>query len=620
MKNIFKYFIGIAVAAATLSSCEKMLAPSSPSAFEPKDVYSSYDLAQNAIYGIYQTFALDLSYRNRVICWYGFNTDIEWYNTHDGGEKASIATYDIALSNSELGKDGGPFSQMYTGVERCNLAVEGLEKYGNLNENANLKYLWAEALTLRALLYYDLTKIWGDVPARFEPSNSDNLYMEKTCRDTIYVRILNDLDKAIEALPYPGKSSPTQRTDRINKVFAEGLYARIALAASGYALRPEDGEVGTGGLGTVRKTGEPKLQASVLYPKALAHLQDAINNGGCSLEPDYATYWKRQNSISNIPFDGETLFVLPFAEGRGRWNTTFAVRADASSILGATARGGAVGPVPTFWWKYDEHDVRRDVTCVNWKYTSGADETDGKKTAGIGTWYFGKYRLEDTPGYNSSNTDDGVKPAVMRFSDILLMAAEIANELGETALAREYFMPVRLRAFPDYETEAEAYVNALDSKEKMQSAIENERAFEFCGEFLRKADLIRWNKLKKNMDKAKDEMTELQTLTGSFAYLKRTVGDEEINGDIWWRPSADGVEIYGLKPGESAAPSGDDWQHSKEYVFKITDNSGKATGLHPDIVSSIYVNDPDKNMYWPIFSTLITGSRGYLKNDYDYAD
>lgn len=618
MKNIYKYLIGIAVAAASLVSCAKMLTPSSPSAFEPKDVYSSYDLAERAIFGIYQTFAVDLSYRNRVICWYGFNTDIEWYNTHDGGDKARIGGYDVAVSSTELGKDGGPFSIMYTGVERCNLAIEGLEKYGNIESNADLRYLWGEALTIRALLYYDLTKIWGDVPARFESANSKNLYARKTCRDSIYVHILNDLDKAIEVLPYPGKTAQTQRTDRINKVFAEGLFARIALAASGFALRPEDNMVGTHDIGEVRRTNEPQLQADVLYPRALAHLEDAIQKGGCSLEPDFAAYWKRQNSISNIPFDGETLFVLPFAEGRGRWNTTFALRCDANSMMGSTARGGAAGPIPTFWWKYDPNDVRRDITCVNWKYASGADETGGKKVAGIATWYFGKYRLEDTPGYNSTNSDDGVKPVVMRYADILLMAAEIANELGEIGSAQEYFRPVRLRAFPDNESDAEAYVAGLDTHDKMFEAIVNERAFEFCGEFLRKADLIRWGCLSEALAEAKADMTQLQQLTGPYSFMNRTVDGVAVYGDIWWRADNDGVTIWGFQPGEEAAPAGDDWQHEEQYVYRIKDEKNKDTGLYPDLINTLYYNDPDQYMYWPLFNTLLTGSQGYLVNDYKY--
>ena len=610
MKKIYSVLISLAAVAALSVSCDKsMLKPSSPSAFEPGDVYANYDLAEGAIYGIYQTFTLDLSYRNRVICWYGFNTDIEWYNTYDPkSDKGRITNYDTDKASSELSKDGGPFSLMYRGVERCNLAIEGLEQYGNLEADANMRYLWGEALTLRAMLYYDLTKIWGDVPARFSSVDSESLYKEKECRDTIYVHILKDLDKAIEVLPYPGKTAATSRTDRINKVFAEGLYARIALAASGSALRPDDGMVGTGYLGRVRTTDCPELQKSVLYPKALKHLEDAINNGGCSLDPSFAAYWNRQNTINNINFDGETLFVLPFADGRGRWNTTFAVRVENGTLFGANNRGGSVGPVPTLWWKYDENDVRRDITCVNWKHANDKESVDGFKIAGIATWYFGKFRLENTPGY-VGDTDDGVKPAVMRYADILLMASEISNELGNLNSAKEYFLPVRKRAFAGHEDQAEDYVNAIASKDEMFNAIVDERAFEFCGEFLRKADLIRWGMLKSKMDEAKNDMRKLRNLEEPYNYM---------TGNVYWRVEDNAVTIYGFKKGEKAVPAGD-WEDEKEYITKVASTNSQV-GLYDERIDGLYVNNPEEYMFWPIFKTLIDGSQGKLKNDYHYAE
>ncbi|MBP5521542.1 MAG: RagB/SusD family nutrient uptake outer membrane protein [Bacteroidales bacterium] len=611
MKKIFKYLIGFAAAAAVVSSCDdSFLKPSSPSAFENGDVYSNYDLAEGAILGIYQTFTLDLSYRNRVICWYGFNTDIEWYNTYDPtSDKGRITNYNTDPTSTELGKDGGPFSLMYRGVERCNLTIEGLEQFADLQGDPNMQYLWGEALTLRAMLYYDLTKIWGDVPARFTSVTSETLYQSKQCRDSIYVRILGDLDKAIQVLPYPGKTAASSRTDRVNKAFAEGLYARIALAASGSALRPDDGMVGTGDLGKVRTSTCPELQKSVLYPKALVYLKDVIENGGCSLDPSFAAYWSRQNTINNLNFDGETLFVLPFGESRGRWNTTFAVRGEASTIFGSSARGGAAGPTPFMWWKYDENDVRRDITCVNWKFANDKDSVDGYKIGGIASWYFGKFRLDQTPGYEGT-TDDGIKPAVMRYADVLLMAAEIANELGDLSAAREYFLPVRLRAFTGHPDQAEDYVNGLNSKDKMFNAIVDERALEFCGEFLRKGDLIRWGMLKSKMDDAKAEMFKLRNLEAPYNYM---------TGDVYWKVEDGAVTIYGYKKGETAAPQGD-WEDEKEYITKVSNSTGSPMGLYDDRINGLYVNNPEEYMFWPIFKSLVDGSKGQLKNDYHYAD
>ncbi|MBO4566468.1 MAG: RagB/SusD family nutrient uptake outer membrane protein, partial [Bacteroidales bacterium] len=285
MKKIV-YILSVALVALCAWSCEEFLDSESPSAFDAKTVYSNYGLAEGTIYGITEAFCEVNSYRGRFLPWYGFNTDVEWYNTHKPGDgKSDIAAYNCQPNNSQLNLSNGPFPLMYMGIERANLVIEGLREYGNVEENADMAFLLGEALTLRAMIYYDLIKAWGDVPARFESITSETIYAKKASRDVIFKQILADLDEAIPNLPYPGATAATSRTDRVNKVFAEGLYARIALAASGYAIRPDDGQIGTGDLGTVRLSNDPELAKDVLYPKALAYLQDAV--GKASLESDY---------------------------------------------------------------------------------------------------------------------------------------------------------------------------------------------------------------------------------------------------------------------------------------------------------------------------------------------
>jgi len=614
MKKIFNLILCIAVISALASSCDSLLKPESPSSYEAETVYSNYNLAEGTVFAITEAFCIDKSYRNRFLPWYGFNTDVEWYNTYNpGGDqgKSDIGIYDCRPDNGQLNEAEGCYTLMYTAIERANLAIEGLRKYGDVQNKENMAYLLGEALTLRAMIYYDLCKAWGDVPARFEPVVSETIYLPKTSREVIFKQLLTDLDEAVGYLPYPGQTAQTRRTDRINKVFAEGLYARIALMASGYALRPDDGMVGTGDLGSVRLATDEELQKSVLYPKALAHLKDAIANGGCSLDSDYEGYWKRQSARTNLTFDGETLFVIPFGENRGQWNNYFAVRADAGTKYNTytSARGGSAGPLPYLWWKYDERDVRRDVTCANYRWDN---KTEGLIPTGIGSWYFGKYRF-DWQGKPASSSDDGAKPVVMRYSDVLLMAAEIENELnGATSDAKNWLLQVRRRAFKGNEEAAEAYVNGLSGKEDFFNAIVDERALEFCGEFLRKADLIRWNMLKSKLDEAKTELRALRDHTGAYA---------DLPDDIYYQydESTESLTVYGFRPGETTRPKGN-WEVSKNYYAKVTSDDGKDTGLYEARIDGIYAHNElmEWYMYWPIFANQITNSQNKLVNDYYY--
>ncbi len=597
------YIIGTMAVMLSALSCEKFLDSESPSAFDAATVYSNYALTEGTIFGITESFCEVNSYRGRFLPWYGHNTDIEWYNTFKQGDgKSDISGYDCKPNNSQLNLSNGPFPLMYMGIERANLVIEGIRQYGNVEERADMAYLLGEALTLRAMIYYDLTKAWGDVPARFSSLTTETIYAPKQSRDVIYKQILADLDEAIPYLPYPGESAATSRTDRVNKVFAEGLYARIALMASGYAIRPDDGMVGTGDLGSIRLSSDPELAKAVLYPKALAYLKDAY--GKAALESDFEAYWYNQNNMNNLTAGPayETLYVIPFGAGRGRWNFTYAIASEGAGISNGVARGGDAGPLPTMYFKYGSADQRRDVTCVNYKWLK--DNT--LEPAGMGKWYFGKYRFEwmKAQPYTGGN-DDGIKPVVMRYADILLMAAEIENELNGPAGAAKYLKEVRARACG--EEEAELYVSAVSvEKGVFFEAVAAERALEFCGEFLRKADLIRWNRLKTSLDAAKQEMLKLRDLQGVYSVL---------SGDIAYAPSEDGLslDIKFLTTGE-VAPAG--YELSPAYVNKYDD--GKKTGFYKERIEGIYVQDPDQYMFWPIFNDTMTNSQGSIKNDYGY--
>jgi hypothetical protein len=302
----------------------------------------------------------------------------------------------------------------------------------------------------------------------------------------------------------------------------------------------------------------------------------------------------------------EILFSIPFGSDpkpRGRWNYTFAIKAENSSFFGSKTftSGGTVGPTPNFWFRYDPRDTRRDITCVNYKW-----EKNVQVPAGINNWYFGKFRFEwmSTSPYSGGN-DDGVKPVVMRYSDVLLMAAEIANEQGgEETFAKNCLKEVRTRAFKGNEAIAESYVNSLSGKSAIFEAIAEERALEFCGEFLRKADLIRWNRLYKALSDEKADLHDLATLSGSYSSLP---------GGIWYRTNEEtgNLEIYGLGNGEATAPDGE-WELDDKYISE-TKLKDIDMICFPTDESSL-----NRRQLWPIFQYIIDNSQGTLANDYNY--
>ncbi|MGN1211581.1 MAG: RagB/SusD family nutrient uptake outer membrane protein [Candidatus Cryptobacteroides sp.] len=598
MKKFLTIF-AVGTLALSLVSCDKFFDVKSPSAADDAAVFSDYTLTEYAVFGIHESYGMVNCYRGRYLPWYGFNTDIEWYNgTNSAGKE--ITQYAITTTNSQLNLSNGPFNVMYEAIEKANLIIEGLNKYGNCDSDSDMGFLLGEALCLRAMTYFDLIKAWGDVPARFEPITTETIYMAKSNRDEIYKQILKDLERAIVLLPYPGEGRAVS-TVRASKTFAEGLYARIALSASGYALRVPDGQEGTGNAGEIRLSNDPELSKDVLYPKALEYLTDAIDSRANSLEQDYEGMWYNMNNLDTTP-GRETIYSFPFDDNRGRWNFTFAGLSDASSISSYVKRGGEGGPVPTLWFDYDPDDIRRDISCINFKW----NKDDSIEPAGIDTWYFGKYRYNwmKVQPYGGGN-DDGVKPVVLRYSDILLMAAEIENELGNLDAAKSHLLEVRSRAFAGNESKANEYVNAINSKDMMFEAIVKERAFEFVGEFLRKQDLIRWNLLGEKMEETIKKMEKLSALTEDYSYLQNT---------IYFQYAEDGesIIIYGFGQNETENP-GKGWEAVDNY---FTDAKGKAKF---DLSKKVlYQNEPDQWMYWPIFDNSLTNSQGFLKNDFGF--
>jgi starch-binding outer membrane protein, SusD/RagB family len=129
------------------------------------------------------------------------------------------------------------WAMFYQGIERANIAIRGLRNHGDVENNPQLAQLLGEVLTLRAVVYNDLIKGWGDVPARFEPVNAETVYLPRSDRDVIYKQLLADLEEAAELVAWPNETPMTRSTERVNKAFVKGLRARLALAAGGYGQR-----------------------------------------------------------------------------------------------------------------------------------------------------------------------------------------------------------------------------------------------------------------------------------------------------------------------------------------------------------------------------------------------
>lgn len=575
-----------------LTSCD--LDSPSKSSLDSQVIFSTPSLAEAAVMGIHQSFGETNSYRGRFIPYYGLNTDLEWINGMDitkmpDGGKYDLGSYAATAVNSQMNNTTNAYAKFYEGIERANQAIAGLRAYGNVESNAELAQLLGEALTLRAVLYLDLIKGWGDVPARFEPITTETMYLGRTDRDEIYKQLLADLLEAEGYCAWPNETAVTKSVERVSKAFVKGLRARIALYAGGYSQR-KDG---------VRLSTDPELAPANMYKIAKDECLSIINQGCNKLGSFKENFTNLCKDI--VTAGGESIWEVPFSDGRGRVLYTFGVKHNAKDQYTQQAQGGVNGPLPTLFYDYDVDDVRRDITCVPYEWSK--ELVDGRakqELRSLNKWCFGKLRYEWMNRIVTSTNDDGVNWQYLRLADVYLMAAEAVNEIDGATAAAPYLKPILDRALPA--AKVTAYMSAATaSKSAFFDAIVEQRALELAGEMLSKADLIRWNMLSSKLAEAKQKMIDLRTRTGAYADLPKK---------IYYTYAEDGETLmfYGLNHGdtdeEGAMLSG--WD-STDWITE--------TKLEDKTVNALYTQDPDQNQFWPIWQTFIDSSNGMLSND-----
>ncbi|MEO5912021.1 MAG: RagB/SusD family nutrient uptake outer membrane protein [Pelobium sp.] len=588
MKKIINISL-MCVLLVVAAGCQKTLDAPTKSSLDESIIFSTPSLAAGAVTGILESFGQTNSYRGRYLVFYGMNTDAEVYNSlkTTTDDKARLSNYNTNVDNGQMNTDNNAWAKFYESIERANLAIKGLRTYGNVKNNPALAQILGEILTLRAVLYNDLIKGWGDVPARFEPVTTETSYLPRDDRDVIYKQLLADLKEAEDLLPWPNETAVTSTTEHVNKAFAKGLRARLALRAGGYAQRLDN---------TIRLSTDPELSRDKMYKIAKEECLDVINSGKLRLlgfEQVFRTLNEETNKAGL-----ESMWEIPFAEGRGRVIFDLGVRHTTTDKYTGQNKGGTDGPNPVMLYAFDNGDVRKDVSIVPYAWTNGI-----QVPSSLGTLYFGKYRYEWMKRVVTSTNDDGLNLMYMRYGDVVLMAAEAINELDGPAAAAPYLKMIRTRAFPNNAAKVDAFMATVStSKDAFFNAIVNERALEFCGEMQRKADLIRWNLLGTKLTEAKQKLERLEKRQGEYA---------DLPAKIYYKTNADGesVTIYGLNHGDTDA-IGASLGYTSNKAWTL-----KASGDLVNYWDALFVKDPNLQQVWPIWQIFLDSSNGKLNND-----
>lgn len=658
MKKIFSRIMIVVGIVATTSCADEFLDQTSPSEMTDETVWNSTYYTSLRINKLYAGMVDgDRTYDQDITIKWGLNSDVELV---DGlGSNATNSTHYRGVGNYNASPAFSNFSNswddMYAIIEDANLNIEGIRGSSLLStsDSTTMKRYLGESLTIRAMIYFDLLRYFGDIPLKLESSRSDlsNAYTGKTDRDAIMDTLMIDLEEAINYLPWAYDVSG-YTTERVTKGYAHGLLAQIALTRAGWAIREEAKsgyETATDYSDPVYPTQRPDADTrKSLYEKALEHLSAIISNGVHQLNPSFYDEWYLLNQLTLDKSYHENIFEIPMGLGdSGELGYTVGVRMNGTNTLyGYSNSSGVMKVTAMLFYSYDPADTRRDITCSPIQIVQSGSQTVEEMLGNTPfAIYVGKWdprMMSDT--WKSQNLvatakqGYGINPVKLRYSQVLLYYAEVMNELagspdarydGDAGItAREALAQVHNRAFDSADlTEAQAYINNISSdKDSFFDAIVQENAWELAGEGMRKWDLIRWNLLVPKIKESKE--LYLQYLqdgtfkeTVYFNYSDSAKTQIDMSSITWYTDPAD-ITASDYDGSESSYGSSDITDTNDTQVY--TNLPSISSGLVGSSIESLGISGTEPsvvNRYlMPIGSTTISASNGTLQNSYGYTN
>lgn len=415
------------------------------------------------------------------------------------------------------------YKEQYRIIEATNIAISNLNK---MPETEKRNQLLGEAICIRAFCYLNLIRIYGDVPAVYtpleemDPNDENTFYPKRSSRDEIYDKVISEVQSVIDWLPW-FEESDYQTPERITKQGAYALLARLALYAGGYSLRwnLETNDPAT--LKMARRDDATRVKE--LYQIADNACFQIINHGSNSLVQAHEdmsgfqylwyNHCQRNFAATNTEILWET------AQYGDVTNSQFTTYAQPGS------RGGKYGSLkamqfmlPTYYLSFNPKDTRRDVSCTSYSIYFLEKGSTNDTWVDVGTTYScimpGKFRLSWCVA-PQSNTQRNLDIPIFRYADVLLMYAETQNYLnnGPTQAAKNALQEVRNRAGVGEE------LTIPNEQEAFDDAIVQERKWEFATEFTLRTDLIRMNRLAKELAKTKQAMKDLSDRKNEYANI-----------------------------------------------------------------------------------------------------
>ncbi len=455
MKNkIYKISFLFALLATITFSCTDEFVERVPVyAISSENYFNSKEEYENALIGAYDL--LQSSYINVLM------GEIASDNTLAGGESANdvigFQQVDQMTQNENNSEIKNLWDWMFAGVQRCNYILEFKDK----TEFAGKEQIIAEVRFLKAYYQFELVKWFGAIPLsgdkRFKID--DEKKIPRSPVSDVYASIESELLYAVDNLSVTPKYSGT-----VTKGAAQALLGKVYLYQNKFG-------------------------------QSAAVLENLIVSNSYSLVTNYNTIFENNGengseSVFEVQYsdiEGAGFGCLQCSEGNVAVGFS-----GVRSYSGPNFTSGFSFNVPTQEASnaFDNDDTRKAVTILDiaaWATANAASYGTGYNHTG----FFNRKYLPRTRSSTAANDLNLTNPnnyRSIRYSDVLLMAAEANARSGNDVKGRTYLNLVRRRAFADL---------LHDRSTSGQALIEDiwsERRLELMGEGHRFFDLVRTGK------------------------------------------------------------------------------------------------------------------------------
>lgn len=326
----------------------------------------------------------------------------------DKGSTANDASFLREIDNFTFDASNiAPFSVWegyYRGIYRANVALQNIPDI-EMDEALKARLL-GECQFLRAYFYFNLVRWFGDLPLILEPLSPSEFEQERVPVEAVYQQIVADFQAAEAALPLKS-NYPSSELGRATKGAAQAFLAKVYLTQGDF------------------------VQAEELALKV-------INSGEYDLLEKYSDIFTHigENAEESV-FEVQTAAFVPAVTG-SQYNEVQGVRGTPNLGWGFNR------PSDDLIQAYEPGDPRREATILypGEVLPDGSDIVQDNPNI-VNERYNQKAFVPDHPGFNG-NGPGNIR--ILRYADVLLMAAEAMNENGKSTEALGYLNQIRNRA------------------------------------------------------------------------------------------------------------------------------------------------------------------------------